>query len=59
MNQVCRVAHKPTKAAWAAVVRIFRYLRGTLEFALVYKKQQNCYASIDQTRIGRVTSLLV
>ena len=47
VNQVCRVAHKPTKAAWAAVIRIFRYLRGTLEFALVYKRQQNCFASID------------
>ena len=27
VNQVCRVAHKPTKAAWAAVIRIFRYQR--------------------------------
>ena len=46
-DQLHRVAHKPTKAAWVAVTRIFRYLRGTLDFALVYKKQQYCRASID------------
>ena len=35
VNQVCRVAHKPTKAAWAAVIRIF--VKQKPRFCLSYR----------------------
>lgn len=37
VSLVSRYAANPTPAHWSAVVRIFRYLRGTVHYELVYK----------------------
>ncbi|SMN02585.1 hypothetical protein SPONN_1431 [uncultured Candidatus Thioglobus sp.] len=38
VNNVARYCSKPTKPHWIAVKRIFRYLRGTTHFGLLYSR---------------------
>ena len=38
VNCVARFCSKPTRQHWTAVKRIFRYLRGTISYGLLYKK---------------------
>ena len=37
VSLVSRYSANPTSAHWNAVIRIFRYLRGTVHYELVYK----------------------
>ena len=37
VNSVARYCSKPTRDHWSAVKRIFRYLKGTSSFGLLYK----------------------
>ena len=39
VNQVCKFSHAPTEEALLAQKRIIRYLKGTLDHRLVFKKQ--------------------
>ena len=39
VGNVARYCSKPTKSHWIAVKRIFRYLRGTIQFGLLYSKE--------------------
>lgn len=41
VNQVCRYSHAPTEEALLAQKRIIRYLKGTLDHRLVFKKQND------------------
>lgn len=38
LNKVARVMDKPTKDNWTEVKRIFKYLRGTSNYGITYKK---------------------
>ena len=41
VNSVARFSSNPTKQHWMAVKRIFRYLRGTTNLGLLYKKSSS------------------
>ncbi len=41
VNSAARFCSNPTKEHWTAVKRIFRYLRGTTEFGLLYCKGES------------------
>ena len=38
VNNVARFCSKPTKTHWTAVKHLFRYLRGTTNYGLLYEK---------------------
>ena len=46
VNQVCRFSHAPTEEAKQAQRRIIRYLKGTTDHRLVYKKQTDKFFRI-------------
>ena len=46
VGNVARYCSKPTKLHWMAVKRIFRYLRGTTQFGLLYSKEARTNALI-------------
>ena len=41
VSSVSRFCSRPTKEHWTAVKRIFRYLNGTLNYGLVYEKNED------------------
>ena len=41
VNSAARFCSNPTKQHWTAVKRIFRYLRGTTQFGLLYSKGES------------------
>ena len=41
VNSVARFCSKPTKVHWTAFKRIFRYLRGTTTFLLLYQRNES------------------
>ncbi len=45
VNQVAQKVEKPTKSDWTKVKRIFRYLKGTLNFGLVYTRGESLNVS--------------
>ena len=44
VNSCARFCSKPTNEHWTAVKRIFRYLRGTIQFGLVYTKGESAHS---------------
>ncbi len=49
ISNVAKFCMKPTKEHWTAVKRIFRYLKGSLNFGLVYRndKSKECIGYSD------------
>ncbi|XP_047103480.1 uncharacterized mitochondrial protein AtMg00810-like [Schistocerca piceifrons] len=49
VNKAARAMEKPTTEDWSRVKRIFRYLKGTLNFGIVYNKKEELkiYADAD------------
>ncbi|XP_047116008.1 secreted RxLR effector protein 161-like [Schistocerca piceifrons] len=49
VNKAARAMEKPTTEDWNRVKRIFRYLKGTLNFGIVYNKKEELkiYADAD------------
>ncbi|GBM34413.1 Copia protein [Araneus ventricosus] len=47
VNCLSQLQEKPTVAAWTGLKRILRYLKGTKNFKLVYKKLHNPNFNID------------
>ncbi|KAK1436331.1 hypothetical protein QVD17_02110 [Tagetes erecta] len=41
VNKVCQYMHAPSENHWSAVIRILRYLKGTLEFGLLIRHKSN------------------
>ena len=37
VSRLSRYTHNPSEIHWTALKRVFRYLRGTLDYALLYK----------------------
>ncbi|GJT21093.1 putative RNA-directed DNA polymerase [Tanacetum coccineum] len=42
IQTVCQFMHTPTEKHWSAVKRILRYLRGTLNHGLLFKRASGC-----------------
>ncbi|GJR50517.1 retrovirus-related pol polyprotein from transposon TNT 1-94 [Tanacetum coccineum] len=57
VNKVCQFMHTPTEKHWSAVKRILRYLRGTLNHGLLFKRASGCtlHAYTDADWLGKRT----
>lgn len=45
INKVCQFLHSPTTVHWAAVKRIIRYIKGTIEYGIKFGKSQSILVS--------------
>ena len=54
VNNVAKVSEKPTKEHWSAVKRIFRYLKGTVNYGLQYSRhaREECVGFCDADWAG-------
>jgi histone deacetylase 1/2 len=41
VNKVCQFIHAPTTTHWSAVKRILRYIKGTLQVGLTFKRSSS------------------
>ena len=55
-NRVAKFSSRPSREHWTAVKRIMRYLRGTIEYGLVYERgsQDDCIGFSDSDWAGDV-----